>query len=256
MGRPLPVLSGAGSVCEIRQPQRATCRRGGGVRGPVRLWSSASRRRLLKTVAAIDFDQLSESWGGSWFFATLTYKEDPGQSRCKRDLDVLARRWTREFGVCRWVWKMEFQRRGVPHFHIIAWVPHTHTLGQVRKWLWAAWEETAQQGESLRVDLESVRSKSPASYFVSYARSDKEIQHRLPELWSGGGRWWGVRGMSPQWSRRQLSPREFVAARRVLVRYRRSRSRKKFRSPKGLNGCWVLGGNGGSLYLDLCRFLA
>ena len=86
------VLRTAGRVVQLKGPP-SNAPRSGGCRGRVRQWSSASRRRLLKTAAAIDWDLLADTWGGGWLFVTLTYRDDPGPARCKRDLTSNFSRW-------------------------------------------------------------------------------------------------------------------------------------------------------------------
>jgi hypothetical protein len=224
------------------------------------MWSAASRRRLLRVSGAIDWEGLRDTWGGDWLLATLTYRDDPGPSRAKRDLDVLGRRWARRWGACRWVWKMEFQRRGVVHFHVLAWVPDTGTapLTAYRHWLWRSWAEIAGAGQRLRVDADYIRAHDMVRYFVAYAvEARKAYQHVVPESWrSGCGRWWGVRGLPVLWRESVLSGADYIRARRILMRYRRSRSRRKVGRSRGLSGCWVLGQSTHSLRDALYRCLA
>ena len=142
-----------------------------GARGRVCGWSAASRRRLLKVAGSVDWEGVRAEWGGAWLFLTLTYREDPGPERCKRDLDVLARRWARRWGHARWLWKMEFQGRGVPHFHFLGWVPKDGAvaLAAYRWWLWDAWREIAGAGVRQRVDVDYARARDMVRYFVAYA---------------------------------------------------------------------------------------
>ncbi len=216
-----------------------------GSRGRVRCWSPASRRRLLKVAGSVDWDGVRAEWGGAWLFLTLTYREDPGPERCKRDLDVLARRWARRWGHARWLWKMEFQRRGVPHFHFIGWVPKDGAvaLAAYRWWLWDAWREIAGAGVRQRVDVDYARARDMVRYFVAYASTGwKASQHLVPASWhESSGRWWGVRGLPITWRERPLSRRQFFRIRRTLIRFRRAHSRYPIRCPSSMRGCWVLG---------------
>jgi len=228
-------------------------------RGRVCKWSPASRRRLLKVSGSVDWDGLRAEWGGDWLFVTLTYRDDPGPERSKRDLDVLARRWARRWGSCRWLWKMEFQRRGVVHFHVLAWVPKAGVSALVgyRLWLWRAWREIAGNGLQLRVDADYSRANDMVRYFVAYSSlGRKEYQHIVPHNWRmSSGRWWGKRGLPVSWSTHRLSRGEYAAVRRLLVRYRRSRSPGRIRGPRSMSGCWVLGQRTGSLQHGVQRVL-
>lgn len=91
---------------------------GGGLRGDVVGFSKESRLRLMKTLAKA---RSLPKW-----FVTLTYpsaypaayeaKED-----CKRFLDNLSQ-WHRNNGKRLFViWRLEFQSRGAPHFHLLMW---------------------------------------------------------------------------------------------------------------------------------------
>lgn len=84
-------------------------------RGCVVSFSRASRRRLLWLIA-----QVSESHLASSLFLTLTYPaSDRTSARPKRDLDVFMKRIARRFPQTFAIWKMEYTKRDVPHFHIL-----------------------------------------------------------------------------------------------------------------------------------------
>jgi hypothetical protein len=196
---------------------------GGGARGRVCRWSPASRRRLLFVSGSIDWESLRKEWGGDWLFMTLTYRLDPGAERAKRDLDVLGRRWAREWGAC----------------------------------LWAAWSEIAGDGDRLRVDADYARANDMVRYFVAYASTGrKAYQHIVPPTWAEStGRWWGKRGLPIHWEEHELRRADYVRIRRLLLRYRQSRSRRRLSAPHGMNGCWVLGQRSHSLRDAIHRVL-
>ena len=225
----------------------------------MRRWSPASRRRLLFVSGSVDWEGLRAEWGGEWLFLTLTYRDDPGPERSKRDLDVLARRWAREWGGCRWLWKMEFQRRGVVHFHLLAWVPRKsrEALAGYRVWLRRTWREIAGEGLPLRVDADYAKARDMVRYFVAYSTEGrKAYQHIVPSEWvESTGRWWGLRGISVSWEERRLTRSEYVRVRRSLLRYRQSTSRRRLRPLRSSNGCWALGQGTGTLSAAVIRLL-
>lgn len=89
---------------------------GGGARGRVTGFSAASRRRLMQLMCMWNLGEVHLS------FVTLTY---PGAYTSdwtiwKRDLDVFLRWLKRNVSeAVGCVWRVEFQKRGAPHFHIL-----------------------------------------------------------------------------------------------------------------------------------------
>jgi hypothetical protein len=230
-------------------------------------FSAASRRRLLKLGLAIDWDRIVQERGGSFLMVTLTYGTDPGRERVKRDLDVAGKRFRRRFGTLIGLWKLEFQRRGVVHLHLMLWAPITGRLelADLRRWTWASWEGVT--GERFRVDVDYLRAdaSSAGAYFAGYSvRGSKEYQHVVPEGWESVGRWWGRWGVQPSWDVIELrDAAEFFQVRRLMTRYQRSRTReaaqargrapRRVRGLSGFRGCWVAGRSPGSLEAALLR---
>jgi hypothetical protein len=88
-------------------------------RGEVKDFSRKSRQRLQRKMATINEDET----GGLPDFLTLTYPGEYSQDwkRWKRDLDAfikaIVRKWPEVWGI----WRLEFQKRGAPHFHCLLW---------------------------------------------------------------------------------------------------------------------------------------
>jgi len=112
---------------------------GGGKRGKITKFSKASRRRLLYTIARIKRDAKLP------MFVTLTYPDkfpSPGQS--KRHLKIFLQRLKREFPKAGLIWKLEPQKRGAPHYHMIIWrVP----VFDLMLWVPINWYEIAGDGD-------------------------------------------------------------------------------------------------------------
>ena len=94
---------------------------GGGKRGEVGGFSAASRRRLLQTMARLAPEQAEYPLS----LITLTYGAVfPDAEGAKRHLFTFwkrVRRWAEGVGG---VWRLEFQARGAPHFHLIFYGPY------------------------------------------------------------------------------------------------------------------------------------
>ncbi|WP_442978225.1 rolling circle replication-associated protein [Rhodococcoides yunnanense] len=191
---------------------------------------------------------------------TLTYPGKdwelvaPSGKAVKRHLTLWRKRFEREYGqVARFVWKLEFQRRGAPHIHLwlaLPSLPGKTGLG-FRVWLSRAWTEVVDHpddGEKrkhllagTRVDvLQGMRSCDPkrlAIYFTKHSTpdglSDKEYQNSVPDLWrqpgNGPGRFWGRVGLEQAVSVVEIEIQDFVSARRILRRW--SRTQATYASP-------------------------
>ena len=164
---------------------------GGGKRGSIGSFSRGSQRNLAMKAANVPavFSSL----------LTLTYHglALPGEQedvrnlriarRAKRDLNRFLSSTRRKLG--RYLWVMEFQRRGVVHFHALcerelvaermalAWCRATGELGDL-----------SAMKHSVRVDV--VRDQMAARSYVGRYLG-KVDQKNLPPGIDRAGRWWG-----------------------------------------------------------------
>ena len=170
---------------------------GGGKRSKISGFSVASRRRLMRTIGAIRRDADLPC------FVTLTYPgEFPTVERAKRDLKVflqrLARRWPGQAG---YIWKLEPQQRGAPHYHLLVWgVP----VLELFAWVVSVWYEIAGNGDpnhrafhagqlpGSRPCVERVRSfRGVWAYASKYLGKTFEVAEWGTQ-WTG--RFWGIGG--------------------------------------------------------------
>lgn len=115
-------------------------------------WSARSRARMVHRIAEADWAPL---WGqGTPVMLTLTYPREweawaPSAATVKAHLRAFVERWYRWFGVRPvMLWKLEFQRRGAPHFHVLAAMP--------RRWSASPWRTL--HGSQLLPELGADRS--------------------------------------------------------------------------------------------------
>lgn len=232
----------SGSVLEVSSKLHSESKTGNRVskRSEITGFSSASRRRLFKLCAAIPWDLFGRS-----SFVTLTYPRNftlDGE-RVKRDLDNFRRAVDHSrFGTPRGVWKMEFQRRGAPHFHItLAGIEDTN---EFRAWVSATWYRIVGSGDlrhlTAGTQVQRLRD-NPAAYFAGYVgftKGSKEYQHHAPEGYEKLGRYWGAWGLGPEWLSIELDPEQFVAVRRIASSWCRSHG---IYDPRGsrLQGFWI-----------------
>lgn len=85
---------------------------GGGKRGKIAGFSASARLRMLEFMHSITFSR--------GLLVTLTYGDDYPRDCGVYHAHLKAwRRWfEKKYGSARMVWKLEFQKRGAPHFHI------------------------------------------------------------------------------------------------------------------------------------------
>lgn len=205
-------------------------------------WSQQSRVRMIKTNEAVDWEKL-----GTLLFVSLTYHYCPSTgAEAKRHLMAFKRRFERRYGLAQASWKLEFQRRGVPHFHLLMKCPEGETNVSMREWIAQAWWEVCgkQSDEHLTAgtEVDYWRSeRSPGGYFAKYGTAKgKEYQNNAPEGWAPG-RWWGLWRIKPEWEQQNITPAEFWRLRRFCVRLKASRGGVGRGVARTFQGTWVRG---------------
>lgn len=131
---------------------------------------------------------------------TLTYPKDyPSNGKeVKRHLDAFLKWLRRETGGMDYLWFLEFQKRGAPHYHIIYDTPFPRTRpmqAALRYRVSCAWYRIVQSGDikhlSAGCRTERIRSEYGArNYCVKYAFKMK--QKCVPEGYRNIGRLWGA----------------------------------------------------------------
>lgn len=128
-------------------------RQGGGNRGVVMGFSESSKRRLRRRLMLIPWQKYAESSKFSRsarsMFVTLTYPGEWPESwrEWKKHLDVLLHRLYRLGHCLGVVWKLEYQRRGAPHFHVVVFWDERIDLLTMREWFGVAWYEVVGSGD-------------------------------------------------------------------------------------------------------------
>jgi len=111
----------------------------GGKRGKIKGFSFASRRRLMQTIARIRFDAPLP------MFVTLTYPDKfPSPIESKKHLDIYIKRLLRAFPDVGFIWKLEPQQRGAPHYHMLVYGVTEHDLFLFTV---SAWYQIAGDGD-------------------------------------------------------------------------------------------------------------
>lgn len=161
------------------------------VRGEIKSFSKASRRRILRLVATLRRTEVS-------CFGTLTYPDqfERNPDLVKNHLDKFFKRLLRKFPDAIVLWRMEPKTRksGVsvgeiaPHFHLLIWNVEYEKL---RQWIPLNWFQVVNSGDEKHLhagtSVERVRSSRGVMFYTAkyICKSDSYI---MP----GWGRYWGV----------------------------------------------------------------
>ncbi len=174
------------------------------------------------------------------YFVTLTYhnawpKDRQGR---KRHLDAFRKRLERVYGQFPAVWRLEFQKRGAPHYHLLMWLPEPE-LWRLRNRISWLWHEVVDPDDMQLLDagtrVEIPRSwRGVNSYAAKYMGKLEQLQGDTPSV----GRFWGTwrREMLPiSWSTYSLTISGAFRLRRVLRSFSGQRSTHQLHS----FGCFV-----------------
>lgn len=224
-----------------------------GTGGVITEWSRKSRSAMCRTFAELDYSPLVES-ARIPAMVTLTYPGDwevvaPDGASIKRHMVLWRKRFQREYGEpARYIWKLEFQRRGAPHIHM--WMAPPISPGRsgrtFAQWLSETWAQVVDHPDAeqkarhrlagtaidVRNGLKACDPKRLAIYFTKHSspnlHGDKEYQHIVPELWQqpgrGPGRFWGVYGLKKAIAVVEVAQDAYIAARRIVRRWSRSQA--------------------------------
>jgi hypothetical protein len=207
----------------------------GGRRGCVSEFSWASRRRLLKRIAAINWQVLGDRW-----FVTLTY-QGAGFPTDMRDAKAHLKAWRKRYEA-RYgkidvaVWKMEFQARGAVHFHLMIRQPQglfldgsgrRDSIDQFRSWCSTNWYEVVGSNDKRHKSAGTnvQLSVSDGARYFAYMLKEKEDQNTVPEGVTNCGRFWGVWGYKVEFDGALLTQEEYETLNRVLCEWERLEGR-------------------------------
>jgi hypothetical protein len=157
---------------------------------------------MMRKLMKLDWEEIrsgkhSEVIDGA--FLTLTYPSVyPKEWReWKDELRAFRERVRRQFGdEVSGLWKLEFQERGAPHFHVLVYFPDGVSVGWLRKWVSRSWYEVVGSGDPkhLKAGTNVSRVYGQAGKLMRYLSKymAKEQATERPT-----GRIWGLWGSLP-----------------------------------------------------------
>jgi hypothetical protein len=201
-----------------------------GKRGIISGFSRSSRRRMFGKLSRAKWDACPA------VFVTLTYHDTwPDAEGQKQQLRAWKARllrspWGRLFGgAC---WRLEWQKRGAPHYHIVVFFTAMPSLTEFRAWCSKAWNAIVAPGDlaHLRAGtncrLARNTSGGPLGKLMQYlgkylAKQGKAVDPGTGEVLATG-RIWGVWGRLPgsdEWTAYTMTGRAFVELTRRIRRW-------------------------------------
>ena len=214
-----------GNVVKIRNIQKSP-RKKNTLRKDISEFSIKSRRRFMETLKTIDWDAINTE---RIMEITLTYHSAPNSgNKVKEHLHALRKNILDRYPGSVLIWKLEFQMRGAPHYHLIMICLKQVDLGDYmykneqelsfydreekahketgvkgfRAYIQHRWNiilDEDDQHFNSGIQIDQVRNpQGLPHYLTNYiakerkADSHKEKQHKVPEWYTDVGRFWGI----------------------------------------------------------------
>jgi hypothetical protein len=157
-------------------------------RGRIEDFGPSPRRRLRHLLHAMDRQEDA-------LFLSLTWHEVmPSPGEAKAALNRFSMKFSRRFPGGSYIWKLEPQERGFPHFHLFVYgVPWVDPQKLSELWHECT-DEASEQHRKSGVDVEWVRDDGKVqAYLAEYFDKMGKFQFgNEEEPWDWPGRFWGV----------------------------------------------------------------
>jgi len=140
-------------------------------RSKVSIFTKSSRKRLLDLMARFDLKNAVKA--RPVVFLTITYGQKfPSPLESKAHLEALKKRLTRFAPECSAIWRMEFQKRGAIHYHLVVFnLPYLPKDDFARWWHEIVGDEFADNSTGMSrppfTRIESIASPRRAFHYVS-----------------------------------------------------------------------------------------
>ena len=153
----------------------------------IKTFSENSRRRLIQLLARVNLKYYSEVY----FVSTTFDKVYPENSEeLKYFLDRYLKSLKKNYPDLAYIWKLEIQKRGVPHFHFFFFIPNytnKYKIGIVKKIIKSKWnmmlKDRNQWTKKYSVNFQTVKEKKKVFSYV--AKYTSKIDSPLDKLYPG-----------------------------------------------------------------------
>jgi hypothetical protein len=182
VGVPVVRYAVGGEYLRLSYEGASACVPEGVLRGRVTEFTPASRGRLFDFLQCVDREAVIAE-NGLPLFMTLTYPREwsPDCRRWKSDLDNFLYRLERRYPGVAAVWRLEFQKRGAPHFHLLVF----YVRSVPWRWLRGAWAQVVAGCRSCRWDEESARWISGPKCMCDQRHVRAGTQVKRVQSWHG-----------------------------------------------------------------------
>lgn len=204
-------------------------------RGPICGMSGRSQRRCMDRLASLDRPRVAPHR----YFGTLTYPaaQCPPMKEVRQQRRAFIKRLRRRFDIQFVFWKLEPQKNGTPHFHLLI---ASHETIPPRLFAYHWWDVCGRisidhlqvhqgiKGGGNRPALEEIQSwNGVLAYAAKYVA--KKHLGPIPEDWEGF-RWWGCEGDMPITIRTfDLTPGQALTVKRTMTKYLQKKLRRRRR---------------------------
>jgi len=174
-----------GEVLKVKQVGTEVSSNAGGLRGDVVGFSKQARKRLIEKILATDLTAM-----GRAIFVTLTYHLPPTSSKKARAnlfawWERVKRRWG---GGVSCLWRMELQKRGVEHFHLVIFGVDFMPKDWLSKSWWEVCGKVTEEHLKAGTRVENIRSKRGVVWYVAKYISKAEEGVTTGRVWGLLGR--------------------------------------------------------------------
>jgi hypothetical protein len=207
---------------------------GGGKRRGITQWTPASRLRWMWLLAQVQWSAMPRP-----LWITLTYHGPDGYWPADpyRHLHQWLHVIQSNHGNMHYVWRLQWQARGAPHFHVILWPPNVTDFFQnfhYRQSLALSWhliaDPSSKPHRTYGAKIELLESYRHATrYIARYVAKESQ-----DDITCAGTRRWGHSRNLPRSEvlSLELSVREALLVRRIVRRLVRSQARDRSRADR------------------------
>jgi hypothetical protein len=148
-------------------------------RGEVTGFSRSSQKRMMLLASAWEVQH-------SLAISTVTYGRNfpDRRSGAEKHRRLLADAMRRDWPSTAALWRLEYQQRGAPHYHLLVDLPQRDLIA-FRQWLAKTWGRII--GFPGRCQTDFARNSDAARFYLA-----KEVGKSCQSRSDDNGRWWGV----------------------------------------------------------------